>query len=119
MPENDVIRQGALDRLREWGGEKLLLQMIRLFLENAEKRLTQIEAGFAGNDIEGVERGAHSLKSSAGNVGAVTVSRLAQQMEDHATAGKMESARALHSDLVSGFEEASAHLRRIQEEAGA
>ncbi len=32
MDDSAIIDPQALDRLREWGGDKLVVQMLRLFL---------------------------------------------------------------------------------------
>ena len=86
-PEANVIDPQAQTRLQEWGGPELLVQMIRLFLENAPERLEQVRKGIADGSLKDAERGVHSLKSSAANVGAARVSRLAAAMEDLAAGG--------------------------------
>ena len=117
MTDNDPIDRAALDRLQEWGGERLLQQMVRLFLENSPERVEQIRTGFESPDPDAVERGSHSLKSSAANVGAREVSRIAQRMEDAVTGdGGMSGARAHWDDLLEAHERACAALRDIQEE---
>jgi HPt (histidine-containing phosphotransfer) domain-containing protein len=83
----NVIDRQAHARLAEWGGPKLLAEMLRLFLENAPLRLEQVRKGLADGSLKDAERGVHSLKSSAANVGAVQVSRLAAQMESLAAGG--------------------------------
>ena len=69
-----VIDPQAHARLEEWGGAGLVTQMIRLFLENAPTRLDQVRKGLSEGGLAEAERGVHSLKSSAANVGAVVVS---------------------------------------------
>lgn len=107
MTDPDVIDPTAHARLQEWGGSKLLTQMIRLFLENAPTRLDQVRRGLDGGEIRDVERGVHSLKSSAANVGAVVLSRTAAEMEDLATAGD----RAALERLLPTLEEAWTRAR--------
>ena len=76
-----VLDPAAVVRLQRLGGDKLLRQMIRLYLENSHERLAQIETGLAdGGDLDQARRGAHSLKSSAANVGAVRVSEAAAEL---------------------------------------
>lgn len=81
MPESEVIDPQALERLKEWGGEKLAAQMVRLFLKNSGTRMDQIRRGVEGRDVDEAERGAHSLKSSAANIGAERLRTLATQVE--------------------------------------
>ena len=89
MTESDanVIDPQAQARLQEWGGPKLLSQMVKLFLENAPVRLEQVRKGLSEGNLKDAERGVHSLKSSAANVGAMQVSKLAAHMEDLAASG--------------------------------
>jgi len=46
-----------------------------------------VRKGIAYGSLKDAERGVHSLKSSAANVGAALVSRLAAAMEDLAAGG--------------------------------
>lgn len=117
MTDTNPIERPALDRLEEWGGERLLQQMIRLFLENSPERMTQIRDGLDGGEASVVERGAHSLKSSAANVGAHEVSRIAQLMEDGVVDGDLDGARPHHEPLVEAYQRACEALREIQKGA--
>ena len=90
-----IIDPQALERLREWGGEKLAGQMVRLFLKNSGTRMDQIRTGVAGSDLQETERGAHSLKSSAANIGAETLRAMATRMESAALDESVDDARAL------------------------
>lgn len=103
MSETDVLDRSALERLREWGGEKLLGQMIRLFLENAPVRMNQIREGAANGDITGPEKGAHSLKSSAANVGAVHLRTVAADMERAAAGGDEATVQELLPSMEAAF----------------
>ena len=115
MEDSDPIDPAALARLVEWGGDKLHDQMIRLFLENADVRVQQIRSGFDEGSIQEVERGAHSLKSSAANVGARELSGLAQRMEDAGSRGALEEARTLQEPLLDAHRRAVTRLREILE----
>jgi HPt (histidine-containing phosphotransfer) domain-containing protein len=114
MNENDVIDRSALERLEEWGGERLVTQMVRLFLENSGQRIEQILGGFEDSDADAVERGAHSLKSSAANVGAQEVRRLAEGLEERASTGDLGVAEELREPLTDAWERACGALREIQ-----
>ncbi len=90
MTHSEHVDPQALDRLREWGGDKLVGQMLRLFLENSLARMDQIRAGVAQRDLSEAEKGAHSLKSSAANVGAGKVREVSAVIERLCTDGDME-----------------------------
>lgn len=107
MTQPDALDPEAIDRLRDWGGERLLGQMIRLFLENSAERMDQIRSGKNGTDLDEAGRGAHSLKSSAANVGAQRVREVAAEMERLCTDGRRDEFLA----LVPTLEEAYASAR--------
>lgn len=113
-----VVDRAALDRLLEWGGDKLLHQMLRLYLENSPERLTQIETGLAPDgDLDETHRGAHSLKSSSANVGAMRVSDVSARLEAAAKDGDRNGSRSLADELATAYRAADAELRRVLEGA--
>ena len=91
--------------------------MIRLFLENAPTRMEQVRVGLDGGALADAERGVHSLKSSAANVGAVQVSRLAAQMEGLAAGGDHAAVAALLPSLEVAFAAAEQQLSATVAEA--
>lgn len=91
LPANDPA---ALDRLRRFGGGKLLVEMIRLFLESAPQRVAAMRAGLTNGDSESVERALHSLKSSAAQLGALRLQRLAERGERLAKGGTLDAVSA-------------------------
>jgi HPt (histidine-containing phosphotransfer) domain-containing protein len=116
MTDSQIIDSQALDRLREWGGDKLAAQMVRLFLKNSGTRMDQIRAGVDGADLEEAERGSHSLKSSAANIGAELLRTLATRIESAALEGDAVSVRSLLPDLEAAYSEAMKELERIESE---
>ena len=116
MTDSQIIDSQALDRLREWGGDKLAGQMVRLFLKNSGTRMDQIRTGATDGDLEEAERGAHSLKSSAANIGAELLRTLATQMESAALDQNVEDARRLLPDLEAAYSDAMQELATIEQE---
>lgn len=112
MTESYIIDPQALERLREWGGDKLASQMVRLFLKNSGTRMDQIRTGVGAGDLEEAERGAHSLKSSAANIGAELLRTLATRMESAALEGNADDARSLLPELESSYADAMGELER-------
>lgn len=106
MSGRAIIDIKALERLEEWGGLKLRRQMMELFLEHAPERMDQVRDGLAASDPHAVELGSHSLKSNAGNVGAIILQEIAAQVENAATDGDLATAEGLLPDLESAFDEA-------------
>ena len=116
MTDPQIIDPQALERLREWGGDKLAGQMVRLFLKNSGTRMDQIRTGVNGGDLDEAERGAHSLKSSAANIGAETLRTLATRMESAALDGNATHADTLLPDLESAYDLAIGELQKIERE---
>ncbi len=107
MNDKPVLDQASLDRLREWGGDKLVSQMVKLYIENTHARLAQIDEGLAdGGELRDAEMAAHSLKSSAANVGAARVSKLAADAEDAAERQEDARVRELRDELAAAISEA-------------
>jgi HPt (histidine-containing phosphotransfer) domain-containing protein len=114
MTDSQVIDAQALERLREWGGDKLAGQMVRLFLKNSGTRMDQIRAGVEAGDSEEAERGAHSLKSSAANIGAERLRTLATKVEAAALDEDLAKLSQLLPELASSYEVAVAELETIE-----
>lgn len=114
---DSVIDPEALARLREWGGDRLLRQMVHLFLESTPERVRQIREGLERADVELVERGAHSLKSSAANLGAERLRELSGEMEERAHRGDLPGAGALLAALTDAHSRALDALAPLEEDA--
>ncbi len=77
-----IIDNTAFDRLHRIGGDSFLKQMIDLFLEDASTKLESALSGGKTGDWHAVEQAVHSLKSSAGNLGATQLSQLSDEIEN-------------------------------------
>ena len=114
MSEQPVIDPEIMDRLHGWGGPELVLKLISLFLENTPEKLDEIRVGLASGEIQRVERAAHSLKSSAGNLGASRMHYLAAEIEELAAADDEPRLPALAAALEEAHGETCARLRELQ-----
>ena len=107
-----MIDLAAVERLRSIGGADLVGKMIDLFLENTPKRIAAaLEGEKTGNWYE-VERAAHSLKSSAANLGLTGLQGLAREAEE--LAGRREAGKI--GPLLRGMESQFPALRALLEE---
>ena len=73
---SDVINMDVVDELLsicEEGDPELLVDLIQMYLEDAPTKLSEINEGLVDQDWDRVERAAHALKGSAGNLGAIFV----------------------------------------------
>ncbi len=97
MTEN---RPGALDeahiaKLRALGGDAFVKNLWKMFVEQTTRRIAELREAMTAGDRDGVVRAAHSIKSSAGNIGAGRLRELAERVElgggeDGGAVGEME-----------------------------
>ena len=113
-----IIDPAALKRLEDWGGPKLSKEIVRLFLDNGPTRVDQIREAMEDEDLEVPERGAHSLKSSAANVGAQQLQEVASELELAASGGDLQRVRDLIPNLEQAYAQAAGELAVIVEEEG-
>ncbi len=116
MTDSLILDPQALERLREWGGDKLAVQMVRLFLKNSGTRMDQIRNGVASEDFQESEWGAHSLKSSAANIGAEGLRTLATNVESAALEKDHGRLRELLPQIEESYSEVINRLEALERE---
>jgi HPt (histidine-containing phosphotransfer) domain-containing protein len=120
VPELPALDPAALDRLKRFGGGKLLREMIALFLVAAPERLAAARAGVDAGDASEMEMALHSLKSSSAQLGAMRMQRLSEQGEQLArsgSAGLADAIELLVKDLEDEFVRVHAWLTKTSEES--
>lgn len=110
----EALDPRALDRLAEFGGPELVRKLIRLFLDTSGERVDQVRAAFSGGDLEVAERGAHSLKSSAANLGAGRLQEVCAEMERLLSNRDLAGARALLDALEAAHTEVIRALEMLE-----
>jgi HPt (histidine-containing phosphotransfer) domain-containing protein len=113
---DETLDRSALLRLERLGGAKLLRQMIGLYLEHGPGRVQAIADGVADRDAAAIERAAHTLKSSAGNLGALRLQHAAEALEAVAASGMVDE--QLAQRVQAEYAESEAALRNTLEELG-
>lgn len=105
MPDNQILDLARLEEAFEddKGGIADLLEMA---LETGAKHRRTLSQGLAAGDAATVARAAHSIKGSAGNIGAGEVARLAAELDERARVGDLGDAH----ERVAALEEAYARL---------
>jgi HPt (histidine-containing phosphotransfer) domain-containing protein len=116
MREVPVLDHAQIHRLKEWGGADLQRKMIDLFLTHARERVAQIKEGLTEQESRKAETGAHTLKSSAGNVGARRLQELSADAEALAEKGELPSLQELFPSIEREFEAACEALRIVMKE---
>ena len=85
----------AIARLRRFGGDALLFEMIDLLAAGAPARMAVAGEAVANGHADAVRGVLHSLKSSAGQMGAVRVQSLCERAERLAADGDLPGVEAL------------------------
>ena len=114
MNDGAGLDPAALDRLRRLGDGKFFTQMIDIYLDWSARKLAQARAGEQSGDLEAIESAAHSLKSSAANVGAIQVHDLAERIETLAREKQMDAVVPLLRELAAAMEQAAVRLAEIR-----
>jgi len=110
MNEPGTFDPAAIERLFKLGGQKFTLDMIDLFGSYGAKKLAEARLARETGRLTALAEAAHALKSSAGNVGAVRVQELAEQVELSAQEQNGELAAAQLGELERAFAEAKTFL---------
>jgi HPt (histidine-containing phosphotransfer) domain-containing protein len=105
-----IIEADVLDKLRQLGGEELLSEMISLFISHAESMIAEAVKGCETGSPNLVQQAAHSLNSSAGNLGAHRLQALAGQIENLAESRNSEELKSLLTQLQDAYSEAKTRL---------
>jgi CheY-like chemotaxis protein len=111
--EREVFdREAALARVE--GDVELLEEIVELFLDEAPGLLTSIRESAGRRDGEGLERDAHKLKGSVGNLGAKRAYDAARELESIGREGDLAEAKSACDRLeeeIGRLERALAPLR--------
>jgi signal transduction histidine kinase/CheY-like chemotaxis protein/HPt (histidine-containing phosphotransfer) domain-containing protein len=107
-PANALARIG--------GDERLLRELVRLFLAEYTRWLAEIRAAVAGRNAARLRPAAHSLKGSLGTFGARAAFAAAQRLEELARAGDLAGAEETCTVLAGVLAELQPVLAAFAEE---
>lgn len=114
-----VLDAGTVQSLQELGGEddpELLLELIDLFLEDAQERMDGLHRAMEQGDVEQAGKYAHALKSASANLGAMTFSSACRELEQHARQGQLDLVRPVAESAGALFLEVRATLEALRQE---
>lgn len=100
-----IFDKKVLDKLKETVGAETACEIIDLFFRHTPQRIETVRAG----DREATAMALHTLKSSAGMLGAIELSELSEKLERLA---RDETAEPI-SPLVGELEEAYVRVRGL------
>ncbi len=91
----------------------LFKELVETFLADSPPRLEAMSLAAKAAQAEALERAAHGLKSSAGNMGARILAELCKELEQRGRTGNLEGVEPLVMKAMREFESAGAALRKI------
>jgi two-component system sensor histidine kinase/response regulator len=109
-PEEEPLDRSALAVLRELqqeGQPNILEQLITLFLDDVPHQLVALRNAAEAGDARSVERTAHTLKGSCGNMGAVRMHTLCAELEYTGRSAELDTVPV----RISRLEEEFGHVR--------
>lgn len=118
-PAPQTINRATLEALREidpTGSTDLQKEVLGMFVNTTAKSVAQLREAIAAGDGPAIGRTAHSLKSSAANVGAESLSIGYRELEKCGREERVDDARALIDSVMAEHERATAALREILED---
>lgn len=106
----------AIDRLRGFGGPKLVRGMIELFLSNAPIKAADAREALECGDSAALRAALHGLKSSAGQLGAQSVYQACIAGEELASRGELTPCAPHVERIEADLPRVSRELQAIHQE---
>lgn len=91
----------------------VLQQVLQLFLSEVPRRIERLRNALAAGDIEELGRSAHSLKGSAGNIGARALHEVCSRLDAQARANDLTGARPLVDEVSVEFDKVESEIHRL------
>lgn len=117
--EEPILDSDTVTRLVRLGGPGFVHELVRMFNDHGAERVAAIRAAAEAADLNGVRRGAHSLVSTAGNLGARRLEQLAVSLERAAATLDTGTVTALVPSLVPAYDAVRDELARRTTEIAA
>ncbi|MYN27287.1 response regulator [Duganella levis] len=116
--DDEPINQQALDNIRALSpanGDALLERVLQAFLNDTPGHLHTLRQAIAADDAEQLRKTAHSLKSSAANVGANALAQRSKELEQLGRNETTAGAAVLLADMERSFQAARQALGAMLE----
>jgi len=107
----DVVE--SLRQLTPPGEADVLSEILNLFLDEVPKKIHTLRAAVTAGDAVQVQRIAHSLKGSSGNIGARAMYDVCRQLDDRAKSGELARLPPLVDELAAAYGKVETAIRRL------
>ena len=95
------------------GRGELVTQLVSSFLKSADENLARLTAAAAAGDAKALLQVAHSMKSSAANLGAEALAACYRELETVASEGRIDAAHSLVEQTRREQQRALQQLREL------
>lgn len=112
----EVLDPAVLEVLRSLtppGEPDVLSEVLRMFLVEVPPRMDRLRNAWAAGNIEEVHRSAHSLKGSAGNIGANALFAVCKELDEKSRAGDTGAVGPLIDTLGVEYGRVEAEIARV------
>ncbi len=111
-----VLDPAVVERLRQLtppGEPDVLAEVLQLFLQEVPRRIEKLRVAWLVGDASEVHKAAHSLKGSAGNVGANALFAVCRELDDKGRTGDLTGVKPLIDELDFEYARVETEIRRV------
>jgi len=108
---------GALQNLRELGGDDFLAEVVDAFLADAPALIATLRSSFDQLDVDELRRAAHTLKSNGATLGAGEFAELCRSVEQRAKEGHLKGVSELIDRIQDEYDTLQESLTSLRSEA--
>ena len=116
-PALDPAVLNTLRQLTSPGEPDVLTEVLKLVLDEVPPRVERLRNAWTTGNIQEVHRSAHSLKGSAGNIGARRLHAICGKLDGIGKSGELDGGGALVDELVAELDQVNTEIRRILDAA--
>ena len=102
----------SLRQLTPPGEPDVLIEILNVFLAEVPRRIDRLKAAWRDGDAAAVQRAAHSLKGSSGNIGADALAEVSREIDERTKAGDLRI-DSLIAALDREYAVVEAEIRRL------
>ena len=116
MSAGNVLDPDVVESLRQLtppGQPDVLQEVLNLFLDEVPKKISALQSAVASGDATTVQRAAHSLKGSSGNIGARAMYDVCRQLDDRARSEELARLQPLVDTLSAEYGKVEAEIRSL------
>jgi HPt (histidine-containing phosphotransfer) domain-containing protein/AmiR/NasT family two-component response regulator len=113
-PDQPLLDLEVVQSLKELGGPEdpgLFAELVEMFLRDTPPRIQAMLEASSNGDPMALARVAHSMKSSCGNLGAMSLAQLCQAIEAGGRQGDLEAVRSLVQRSSEEYQKVAQALR--------